>query len=292
MSHAKIKELFISVHLNLAQCYLKKPTVNLLECIDSCCFVLKEDPNNLKALFRRGKAYRLKKNNSKALADLMKAEKIALEQGDSNSHQAVRQEIQLLEKVFQAKASQEREKLQSVKHNLDCSSAPASEDELERSFAVIQAELLKDAAPGQGTESARTQEALRTLASLCTNDANRQLLLKWGIVDALFTKVMPYHKGEVNVILAVLLMFTVLATEKTKGLPAVVESSHFPVLLSTCFAFLSHKDDLDPECIEIVLRLVNVLEQDSRVKQMLEDNPDHQKLLEDAGEMLIPHLTK
>jgi len=61
----------LTCHLNMAACHLK--TLNYSGVIDECSQVLEQDPENAKALFRRGKAHHLKGAFSSAKADLAKA---------------------------------------------------------------------------------------------------------------------------------------------------------------------------------------------------------------------------
>jgi Tfp pilus assembly protein PilF len=50
------KELLKALRLNIAQSYIKLN--KYYDAIDNCNKVLKDDPSNLKALYRRGTAFR------------------------------------------------------------------------------------------------------------------------------------------------------------------------------------------------------------------------------------------
>ncbi|KAI9002010.1 hypothetical protein BC832DRAFT_561964 [Gaertneriomyces semiglobifer] len=64
-----------SCHLNMAACYLKLQKFE--KAVSSCDKVIKIDPNNAKAHFRRGQAHFSMNDVDKAAADLIKAGQLA-----------------------------------------------------------------------------------------------------------------------------------------------------------------------------------------------------------------------
>ncbi|ETO17080.1 hypothetical protein RFI_20251 [Reticulomyxa filosa] len=66
---------------------------NWEECVESCCQVLKHDDKNVKALFRRAKAYRHLSLHELARTDLIKTQELM-----GGKDKAVEKELKLLEK--------------------------------------------------------------------------------------------------------------------------------------------------------------------------------------------------
>jgi len=71
----ELKQLKLSLHLNLAQCYLNLE--NWDQAMRNCDDALGIDENNAKALFRRSAVWEAKKEYEMALTDLKSAEKLA-----------------------------------------------------------------------------------------------------------------------------------------------------------------------------------------------------------------------
>ncbi len=76
----QVDELAVSCRLNCAACYLKLEKYE--RCRDNCTEVLKLDPNNSKAFYRRGQALYQLKNFEEALHDLEEAKKIEPQNND------------------------------------------------------------------------------------------------------------------------------------------------------------------------------------------------------------------
>jgi len=91
---AKVRELKLSHHLNLAMCLMKLE--NWDKAITNCSKALEVDEHSVKALFRRGKCRSLKGDLDGAKLDLLKAN--SLEPKDA----AVKQELALLTQRFAA----------------------------------------------------------------------------------------------------------------------------------------------------------------------------------------------
>lgn len=73
----EVAQVKLSLHLNLAQCYLKLE--NWEQVIRNCDDAIAIDPNSAKGLFRRGSAHENRKDWDKALSDFKKAEALAPE---------------------------------------------------------------------------------------------------------------------------------------------------------------------------------------------------------------------
>jgi tetratricopeptide (TPR) repeat protein len=67
----EVTKLKVTCHLNMAACYLKMEKEK--EAIQECSSALKIEPNNVKALFRRGRAYMEEKEWEKAEEDFNKS---------------------------------------------------------------------------------------------------------------------------------------------------------------------------------------------------------------------------
>jgi len=70
----EIKELQKTVNLNMAACQLKLGKGE--RALDGCNAVLEQEPDNVKALFRRGQAYVLLLNNDRAKKDFERANEL------------------------------------------------------------------------------------------------------------------------------------------------------------------------------------------------------------------------
>jgi len=96
-----LKELEQSCLLNIAVCKLKRG--DFKEVISATTKVIEADPNNLKALFRRGKAYSAMNDNEKAKEDLTKA--MTIDKTDSE----IRQELaKVKEKLLHSKKKEQQ----------------------------------------------------------------------------------------------------------------------------------------------------------------------------------------
>jgi len=89
----KCDELRLSAFNNMAAVYAKMK--NWEDCKEKCTQVLKHDPDNVKALFRRGKAYRLMGLYDLARADLTKAYTLM-----GGKDKAIEAEFKLLDKEY------------------------------------------------------------------------------------------------------------------------------------------------------------------------------------------------
>jgi len=97
----EVKQIKLACYLNLALCYLKSPGKET-KVIQNCDEALTLEPNNVKALFRRGSAYLANKEYEKAKKDF----KAAL-QSDPNNKAAQRQ-LAIAEKRIQEQAQKEK----------------------------------------------------------------------------------------------------------------------------------------------------------------------------------------
>jgi len=84
----EIKTLSVAVFLNMAACHLK--VNNAERALDDCNNAINLEPNNVKALFRRGQAYLLQRDTDRAREDLEKALKL------SPTDKAIQQELRKL----------------------------------------------------------------------------------------------------------------------------------------------------------------------------------------------------
>jgi len=85
------KELRKAVHLNMGMCHLK--VQNPDRAIEDCNYALALDPQNVKALFRRGQAYMLKRDAERAGEDLNNAARLAPD--DKSIQQELRKHKQM-----------------------------------------------------------------------------------------------------------------------------------------------------------------------------------------------------
>jgi peptidylprolyl isomerase len=94
-------EVFTTCHLNAAMCYLKME--KWFEAISTCSFVLEQDENNVKALFRRGMANMHYKDFVQSKRDLVKAAKL------DPKNKAIRAEYKKLQKAIEKDKNQAKQ---------------------------------------------------------------------------------------------------------------------------------------------------------------------------------------
>jgi tetratricopeptide (TPR) repeat protein len=97
----QIDEIIVATYTNMALCYIKTDKKD--RAIDVCTNALTFDPNNVKALFRRGQVYLAKNNLDKAEEDLKAA--LAIEPNNAS----IRQELKkLTNKIAEEEKRQKR----------------------------------------------------------------------------------------------------------------------------------------------------------------------------------------
>jgi len=102
-----LSQMKIPLLLNYAQC--KLISKEYYSVIEHCTTVLKTEPDNVKALYRRGKAYIGAWDETNAIRDLRKAAEI-----DSSLHNTVEKELQAFAAAIKEKDSAQKEKLSKM----------------------------------------------------------------------------------------------------------------------------------------------------------------------------------
>ena len=117
----QIKELKLVHFNNLAMCHLKMPTPNLQKVRMNCTKALALDPNNVKALFRRGTAHAQLGMLDEAKADL---DKVLDEQPYNND---ALKERRALKALFQAQRAKEQKKFAGMFDKLQSEEDPSGQ---------------------------------------------------------------------------------------------------------------------------------------------------------------------
>ncbi|KAJ3176142.1 hypothetical protein HDU87_005519 [Geranomyces variabilis] len=103
---AEIKDTLKACYSNMSACYLKQSRPE--KCIELTAKVLALDPNNAKALFRRGQANIALENEDAAYADLLKAAELApqdkgIRDALASAHAMVKERAAKSDAVFKGK---------------------------------------------------------------------------------------------------------------------------------------------------------------------------------------------
>jgi len=96
-----VKEMKLALYNNMANVHIKQAKYD--RAIEKLNLVLKEDPNNTKGLFRRGKSYLANNDIEKARADLLRAKELAPDDKE------VKNELSLLEKKEKQQDSKQKQ---------------------------------------------------------------------------------------------------------------------------------------------------------------------------------------